>query len=155
MEYPMLIMSSGDERLPHELWHQWFPMTIGTNETLYAFLDEGFAGFFEGFTEAGRQNRPYVPPRSAYRGTVAPLIWPDDRGPPHFDTGVFGYTKPGAMFGSLMELVGSQAVLEALRDYAKTWSFRHPSPWDFMFSMNRSLGRNLDAFWFRWIFSVN
>ena len=74
---------------------------------------------------------------------------------PHPLTAVYGYGKPSAMFASLIELAGRDAVFAALRDYAETWSFRHPSPWDFMFSMSRSLGRNLDAFWYRWIFSVN
>lgn len=44
MEYPGLTMSHGD-RMPHEISHQWFPMTVGTDESRYNFLDEGLASF--------------------------------------------------------------------------------------------------------------
>jgi hypothetical protein len=151
MEYPMLTMSNG-RGLDHELWHQWFPMTIGSNETLYGFLDEGFATFLAGVTNAGRQNRPYVarPPRGV--GTGVPLIWPDNRSPPAAN--IASYSRPALMFAALIEMMGREKVFAALRGYVQTWSFRHPTPWDFMFSMNHGLGRNLDAFWHRWIFSA-
>lgn len=156
MEYPMLIMSDG---LPsaHEIWHQWFPMTVGSNETLYAFLDEGFASFLAGVTTVGRDRRTYVP-RARARRSDTPLIPPDDQVSTESLAALAamsGYVRPTAMFGALIDLVGHDQMFKALKEYAATWSFRHPSPWDFMFSMSRSLGRNLDAFWYRWLFSVN
>jgi hypothetical protein len=38
--------------------------------------------------------------------------------------------------------------------YARDWRFRHPSPWDFMFAMNRELGRDLGWFWYYWLFTT-
>ncbi len=43
----------------------------------------------------------------------------------------------------------------AMRIYAKTWRFKHPSPWDFMFAMNRELeARTSSWFWYYWLFTT-
>ena len=51
-------------------------------------------------------------------------------------------------------IVGDSAVARAMSVYASTWRFRHPSPWDFMFLMDRELGRNLDWFWYYTLFTT-
>src|SRR5205814_5378822 len=52
MEYPMIVFcgdGAGGRGLfgvtTHELGHEWFPMTVGSNERLYAWMDEGFNTF--------------------------------------------------------------------------------------------------------------
>ena len=40
-------------------------------------------------------------------------------------------------------VAGDSAVTKAMSDYAKAWQFKHPSPWDYMFFMNKALGRDL------------
>ncbi len=52
MEYPMIVFcgsGAGGRNLfgvtTHELGHQWFPMIVGSNERLYAWMDEGFNTF--------------------------------------------------------------------------------------------------------------
>src|SRR5207247_1989931 len=52
MEYPMIVFCghrAGDRGLfgvtTHELGHEWFPMLVGSNERLYAWMDEGFNTF--------------------------------------------------------------------------------------------------------------
>jgi hypothetical protein len=147
MEYPMLTMSNGDLRRGHELWHQWFPMTVGTNETWYSFMDEGFATYLAGLSRHDPSQR------SIRRSLLVPLIWPDDREPPSSLAAINGYSRPTEMFLALEALVGRAAVLHALSVYATEWRFKHPTPWDFMFTMNRVLGRNLDKFWYKWIFT--
>lgn len=32
--------------------------------------------------------------------------------------------------------------------------FKHPSPWDYMFFMNKALGRDLGWFWYSWLFTT-
>ena len=153
MEYPMLTMSHGDSRLGHELWHQWWPMMVGSNETWYSFMDEGFSGFLTELTAASRSGTAPTYGDAARRSTAVPLIWPDDRGPPDIRATVYGYGTPRRMFAALGNMVGHTAVLRALSDYAKAWRFKHPSPWDFMFFMNQALDRDLNGFWYKWIFS--
>lgn len=47
MEYPMatLISGPGLGTVFHEWMHSWYQMMLGTNESLYAWMDEGFTDF--------------------------------------------------------------------------------------------------------------
>ena len=49
MEYPMatLIHTAGLGTAFHEWTHSWFQMMLGTNESLYAWMDEGFTSYGE------------------------------------------------------------------------------------------------------------
>jgi hypothetical protein len=69
--------------------------------------------------------------------------------------GFQGYEKAPMMLSMLGGVVGDSAVQRAMREYAQTWRFKHPSPWDFVFSMDRSLGRDLGWFWYSWLFTTD
>ena len=52
MEYPMATLITGERTLGslvgvsvHELMHSWYQMILGTNESLYAWMDEGFTSY--------------------------------------------------------------------------------------------------------------
>lgn len=49
MEYPMatLIQSSNLGTVFHEWMHSWYQMMLGTNESLYPWMDEGFTSYAE------------------------------------------------------------------------------------------------------------
>ncbi len=49
MEYPMatLVSSPSLGTAIHEWMHSWFQMILGTNESLYAWMDEGFTSYAE------------------------------------------------------------------------------------------------------------
>jgi hypothetical protein len=49
MEYPMATLLSGPGlgTVFHEWLHNWYQMMLGTNESLYAWMDEGFASYAE------------------------------------------------------------------------------------------------------------
>ena len=53
------------------------------------------------------------------------------------------YGKTPLMLSMLGGIVGDTAVQRAMSEYAKTWSFKHPSPWDYMFFMNNALKQDL------------
>jgi hypothetical protein len=42
-----------------------------------------------------------------------------------------------------------------MSEYTHAWRFRHPSPWDYAFFMNRALGRDLGWFWYHWLFTTD
>ena len=48
-EYPMatLIKNYSLESAVHEWCHSWYQMMLGTNENLYAWMDEGFTDYAE------------------------------------------------------------------------------------------------------------
>ena len=159
MEYPMIIFNGSSRGVTtHEFAHQWFPMMVGSNETRYGFMDEGFVGYATSIAIAEITGAPMNPPNAAgYRRIAgseleATMMWPADYGGPNANTAT--YSKAPVALYALGGIVGDTAVRRAMAEYARAWKFKHPSPWDFFFSMNRSLGRNLDWFWYGWFFTT-
>jgi hypothetical protein len=64
------------------------------------------------------------------------------------------YGKAPLMLSMLGGIVGDAEVQRAMSDYTKAWSFKHPSPWDFIFFMDRALGRDLQWFWYYWLWTT-
>jgi hypothetical protein len=147
MEFPGVTMSHGDDRLLHETAHQWFPMMVGSDETRFDFMDEGYATF-----DAAVAGGAAVGQSGAEPPALAPLVVANDVRTPR---PALGYGRGSRMLQSLAARVGPERLLAALRAYAFEWRFEHPSPWDFMASMERHLGEDLDAFWLEWLFSTD
>ncbi|HEY0242554.1 MAG TPA: M1 family metallopeptidase [Gemmatimonadaceae bacterium] len=161
MEYPMIIFNgSGLSVTVHETGHQWFPMMVGSNETRYGFMDEGFTEYIQALAIARISNAPVnMQNRSAgYRRIAgsdleAPLMWPTLYAGPGM--GVQAYTKSQVALNALGGIVGDSAVRRAFAQYAREWKYKHPTPYDFFYSMNRSLGKDLDWFWYQWFFTAH
>jgi hypothetical protein len=64
------------------------------------------------------------------------------------------YQKTPLMLSALGGIVGDSAVQRAHREWGKAWMYKHPSPWDYMFFMNRALGQDLGWFWNYWLFTT-
>ena len=64
------------------------------------------------------------------------------------------YSKTPLMLSMLGGIVGDDAVQKAMSDYAKTWNFKHPSPWDYTFFMNNALKQDLGWFWYYWLWTT-
>jgi hypothetical protein len=64
------------------------------------------------------------------------------------------YSKAPLMLSMLGGVVGDSAVWRAMSAYALAWRFKHPSPWDYAFFMNESLGQDLGWFWYYWLFTT-
>ena len=47
-----------------------------------------------------------------------------------------------------------RGVARASKNGRMTWLFKHPSPWDYMFFMNKALNRDLGWFWYYWLFTT-
>ncbi len=62
MEYPMATLISGPSlgTVFHEWMHSWYQMMLGTNESLYAWMDEGFTSFAEDLVTKFYNNRSSV-----------------------------------------------------------------------------------------------
>jgi hypothetical protein len=159
MEYPMIIFNGSSLGVTtHEFNHQWFPMTVGSNETRYGFMDEGFVEYSTSYAIAAitngtvdLQNRAAQYRRVAGSSLEAPMMWPTLHAGPN--STIATYSKGEVALNALGAVVGDSAVKRAFAEYALAWKFRHPTPYDFFFSMNRSLGRNLDWFWYGWFFT--
>jgi hypothetical protein len=159
MEYPMAIFS-GVGAADHETGHEWWPMMVGTNETWYGFMDEGFDQYMNSLSNADRQNRaPNLDGMGQAYGRTsgdereAPLMWDANYGGPMY--GFQAYNKAPLMLSMLGGIVGDSAVWRAMSDYAKAWRFKHPSPWDYAFFMSNALGQDLGWFWYAWLFTTD
>lgn len=62
MEYPMatLMSSASVGTAIHEWLHSWYQMMMGTNESLYAWMDEGFTSFAEDLVSAYNNGYPSI-----------------------------------------------------------------------------------------------
>ena len=158
MEYPMFIMSAlGAE--DHEIGHEWWPMMVGTNETWYGFMDEGFNQYMNVLSNAERRGVPanldgmgQSYGRMSGDEREAPLMWNANYGGPLYSYQV--YSKAPLMLSMLGGIVGDAEVQRAMSEYAHAWRFKHPSPWDYMFFMNEALDRDLGWFWYYWLFTT-
>ncbi len=159
MEYPMIIFSgTSASTTVHEFGHEWFPMMVGSNETRYGFMDEGFNEFIDAPANASITKTPtnYQNRSAGYRRVAgseleAPMMWPTDYAGPY--GGVATYSKAEVALYALGAVVGDSAVRKAFTNYAVQWKFKHPSPWDFFMSMNHSLRQDLGWFWNEWFFT--
>ncbi|GAA0881339.1 M1 family metallopeptidase [Algoriphagus jejuensis] len=158
MEYPMVI-NSNQGAADHETAHQWWPMMLGTNETRYGWMDEGFNQYMNILSGADMRGVPVSLDgfgqsygRISGSEDEAPLMWSaNDAGTGYsFQT----YQKTPLMLSMLGGIVGDEAVVNAMKKYTAAWSFKHPSPWDYMFFMNNELGQNLEWFWYYWLFTT-
>ncbi len=158
MEYPMFIMS-GVGAADHEVGHEWWPMMVGTNETWYGFMDEGFNQYMNILSAADEAG---VAPnldglgqrygRTAGNEEEAPLMWDANYGGPMYS--FQAYSKAPLMLSMLGGIVGDTAVWEAMSRYAKAWRFKHPSPWDYAYFMDTALDQDLSWFWYYWLFTT-
>jgi hypothetical protein len=168
MEYPMFIMSAAGAA-DHETGHEWWPMMVGTNETWYGFMDEGFNQYMNILSAQDRaREQPQGTPQrfrlsldglgQAY-GQIsgnereAPLMWDANYGGPMYS--FQAYQKAPMMLSMLGGIVGDTAVWRAMSAYAHAWRFKHPSPWDYALAMDRELHRDLGWFWYSWLFTTD
>ena len=159
MEYPMVI-NSNQGAADHETFHQWAPMTVSNNETWYGWMDEGFNQYANILSGADRNGaaanlnglgQSYG--RTSGNEAEPPMMWNANYAGPNF-YGFTTYNKTPLMFSMLGAIVGDSAAQRAQREWATAWTFKHPSPWDWMFFMNRALGRDLGWFWYAWLFTT-
>jgi hypothetical protein len=170
MEYPMVI-NANQGAADHETFHQWAPMTVSNNETWYGWMDEGFNQYANILSDSdavakgipGARGRAVVGHafdllgqsygRTSGDEAEPPMMWNANYdGPSRYSFVTYGKTP--LMLSMLGGIVGDSAVQRAQSEFGKAWMFKHPSPWDYMFSMSNSLHRNLGWFWYYWLFTT-
>ncbi len=158
MEYPM-VLNSNQGAADHETAHQWWPMMVGTNETWYGWMDEGFDRYMNILSRADvRGEVPDLDGLGQRYGRVSgdewepPMMWVANYAGPMY--GFQAYNKTPMMLSMLGGIVGDSAVWHAMSEYTKAWRFKHPSPWDYVFFMSDALGQDLGWFWYYWLWTT-
>jgi hypothetical protein len=167
MEYPMIVFCHNrtDDRAlfsvtDHEIGHTWFPMLVGNNERLYAWMDEGFNTFMNHYNwdkkypgEYNRRGDPglYIP--FVLSGKEEPIMTPADR--IRGNLSITAYTKPGLGLMLLRDhILGRERFDPAFKEYTRRWAYKHPTPADFFRSIEDGVGEDLSWFWRSWFYTT-
>jgi hypothetical protein len=158
MEYPMatLLKGAGNGVVIHEWMHSWYQMMLGTNESLYPWMDEGFTSFAEanvqnylnGFTDS-------FPHADAYAAYIAlsksdynePLTTHSDQYNTNTAYSTNAYSKGEVFLEQLGYIVGASVRDSILIKYFNTWKYKHPNLNDFMRIAEKTSGIQLD--WYK------
>ena len=158
MEYPMVINANAGAA-DHETGHQWWPMMVSNNETWYGWMDEGFNEYMNVLSDADTAKRPpnlngagQSYGRTSGSEDEPMMMWNANYGGPAYTFTTYGKTP--LMLSMLGGVVGDENVQRAMSNYAKTWAFKHPSPWDYIFFMNAELKQDLNWFWYYWLWTT-
>ena len=168
-EFPMLynIKTSTDTLfrktvMVHELIHNYFPFHVMTNESDYAFLDEGLTDFFttqtitkmkseikdpdkqkrisRGYRRMAGSRRDIPPMTQSYMISDIPAYF-------HY-----AYDRPRAAYYLLKQMIGKESFTRAMKAFMERWEGKHPTPYDFFFTFEDVLNRDLSWFWEPWFF---
>ena len=170
MEYPMATLITGERNIGslagvavHELMHSWYQMMLATNESLYAWMDEGFTSYassrvmqhlienkilMQGRVAANPQAGNYAGYFNlAKSGFEEPLSTHAD----HFQTnrayGLAAYSKGSVFLAQLEYVLGKPIFDQALLRYFYTWKGKHPNVNDFIRVFEKSSQLELD--WYK------
>jgi hypothetical protein len=165
MEYPGIVFceytSKGADLwgvTDHEFGHIWFPMIVGSNERLFAWMDEGFNTFINGLSSQDFNNGEYkqeTPNMHQAAFTLTnPEMEPIIAAPDNFkedNLGLLAYYKPAAALEILRNhILGAERFDFAFKTYINRWAYKHPTPDDFFRTMENVSGENLAWFWRSW-----
>lgn len=165
IEYPGIVFcdwkSKGEELwsvTDHEFGHTWFPMIVGSNERLFAWMDEGFNTFINTLSSNDFNNGEYKSRvRDLQRGAnmltnsdlESIMTAPD--GMKEQNLGLLAYEKPSIGLVMLREqILGKEKFDRAFKIYTERWAFKHPTPDDFFRTMENVSGEDLNWFWRAW-----
>ncbi len=166
MEYPMCTLILGEGSLAgvsgtmaHEVAHSWYQMTLASNESLYAWMDEGFTDFASSEAMAailGDANPPHQGSYAGYFSLVnSGLQEPANQHSDHFITnrayGTMAYSMGAVFLEQLKYLIGEQNFYKGMMRYYNTWKMKHPEPNDFIRVMEKASGLQLHWYLRYWI----
>lgn len=139
----------------HEFGHNWFPMIVGSNERLHAWMDEGFNTFINEIStihfNKGEYNTRVAAKNSLtqamFNKSLEPIMTtPQNMKERHI--GILAYYKPGYALRLLREeIIGPERFDAAFRKYIEYWAYKHPTPYDFFRTIENETGENLNWFW--------
>jgi hypothetical protein len=160
MEYPMMcndVSTAPNSPMTltvHEVSHTYFPFMMGINEQDHAWMDEGWAAFFDFKLSDSLSNHTIggVRPYSSVAGTendVPPMVRSRNLGTAYRNA---AYQRPQNAYLTLLDVLGYEKFHACMTAYMDRWKGKHPAPFDFFQTWNDVSGQNLDWFWRPWFF---
>jgi hypothetical protein len=185
MEYPtaVLVGNANVGTAFHEMMHNWYYGMLGTNESQYAWMDEGFsswaedilwAGYTDWFVDTHPQYTQSRQRRDVWR-TIRPAVHFEQYGnymklvksgleepltthADHFINSVAydagEYGKGDVFLEQLGYIAGAVTRDNIMLEYYRAWRFKHPDPNDFFHVAEKVSGLQLDWYKEYWLSST-
>ena len=144
----------------HEIAHTWFQFLLATNESKHAWMDEGFTSYIESVCINEILDEGYYKPsnrwayssyfRWANSGIEEPLTTHADRFTHSSGYWMSSYDKGSIFLSQLGYIIGEENLKKTLRKYFKDWSFKHPTPNDFIRCAEKVSNLELDWYLMDW-----
>ncbi|MES2648873.1 MAG: M1 family metallopeptidase [Bacteroidota bacterium] len=160
-EYSMATMlrGAGLDGAIHEWMHSWYQMMLGTNENLYAWMDEGFTSYADSRVQSVLKKDTGFYYKDEYdryfRLAKSQFAEPMSTHANFFSTNLAynsnSYFKGAVFVEQLGYITGAENRDKILLEYYRQWRFKHPTPADFMKVAERVSGLELKWYKDYWI----
>ena len=169
MEYPMATLITGERPLSslvgvsvHELFHSWYQGALATNESLYAWMDEGFTSYASNYTmnylrklkilKGDVEDEPMLGDVASFckwqlRGREEPLSIHSDHYVSNTAYSIGAYTKGAVFLEEIKYIIGEENFQKGILQYFNEWKMRHPNPNDCIRVFEKISDLELD--WFK------
>ncbi len=144
----------------HEVGHNYFPMTVNSDERQWTWMDEGLNTFVQ-FLAQNEWEKNY-PSRRGEPKEIAEYMISENQVPIMTNSesvlqfGNNAYGKPATALNILRETILGRELFDfAFREYAQRWKFKRPMPADFFRTMEDASGVDLDWFWRGWFYTTD
>ncbi len=147
----------------HEVGHNYFPMTVNSDERQWTWMDEGLNSFLEFMTELRWDEKfPVLGGNANSLDEIGAYMMSEDQVPIMTNSesvvqfGNNAYNKPAAALTVLRETVMGRELFDyAFKEYSRRWKFKRPTPADFFRTMEDASGMDLDWFWRGWFYTTD
>ncbi len=163
MEYPMatLIKSASIGTALHEFGHSWYQGVLGSNESLFPWMDEGGATYFQ-TRIAGWSARDSLWYKRSYdsyfklvkSGLEEPMTTHADHYNTNYGYELAAYGKGAVFYEQLSYIIGNKNMDKFLLEYYKVWQFKHPNANDLIRIAEKVSGLELEWYKQYWIYST-
>jgi hypothetical protein len=156
MESPMMV-NTGDQQTAdmarevtfHEVAHTYLPFMLGTNERIFAWMDEGWATYQGIKWSNGRKGTTIDMFRELFyqidsNSLASPLMIPSYHISGYNAETYHAYVRSSQALMALESQLGVKKMNEGWTYLAEQWSGKHVSPWDFFAIFNKSAGENIN-----------
>ncbi len=157
MEYAMatLIKGPGIGTAIHEWMHSWYQGMLGSNESLYPWMDEGFTTYAEERVMAGLRGKTTFDQAGSYdsyyklvrSGFAEPMTTHADHYSTNYAYSQNAYSKGAVFLAQLGYITGDKVRDKILLEYYQQWRFKHPNTNDFIRVAEKVSGLQLQ--WYR------
>ncbi len=152
--------TTSTDLVSHETAHQWFGDLLTCRSWKHAWLNEGFATFFEAlygrhafgndhFTfEMTKDHNQVI---NADKTERRPTVWDGYKSAEDI-FGVYIYPRGASILNMMRGILGDDLFFKAIKYYVKKFQFKNVDTHDFTDAVREATGENLDWFYDEWLY---